>query len=246
MRSFIAILAITTRSQAYIQSLVRSEMLPSYVVILDERSNASKIRPENKENQKLANTEYNFGQACLQIQETIVETLNAVGIPFDIIAEPNINSPKVVELIDTRDERHVIVSVYGGQILKKEILSRGKFFIHVHSGLLPNYRGSTTVYYSILNEGNIGVTSILLDDGIETGRVIYKHSYKFNFDLRLIDHVYDPLIRASHLIETIKILKLKNIFLEQQSESDSQTYYVIHPVLKHVAIKKGLQICGLE
>ena len=94
--------------------------------------------------------------------------------------------------------------------------------------------------------GSIGVTSILLDDGIDTGQVIYKHSYKLNFDLRLIDHVYDPLIRANHLIETIKMLKLKNFALEQQSDSDSQTYYVIHPVLKHVAIKKGMQICGLE
>jgi len=124
MRSFIAILAITKRSQAYIQSLFKSKMLPSYVVILDERSDASKIRPENKEIQKLANTEYNFGQACLHIQEPIVETLNAVGVPFDIIAEPNINSPKVVDLINARDESHVIVSVYGGQILKKEILTR--------------------------------------------------------------------------------------------------------------------------
>ena len=246
MRSFIAILAITTRSQAYIQSLVKSKFLPNYVVILDERSGASKIRPENKEIQKFANTKYNLGQACLHVQETIVETLNAVGIPFDIVAEPNINSAKVAELIDARDERHVIVSVYGGQILKKEILSRGKFFIHVHSGLLPYYRGSTTIYYSVLNEGSVGVTSILLDDGIDTGQVIYKHSYKLNFDLRLTDRVYDPLIRANHLIKTIRMLTLKNIVFEQQTDSDSQTYYVIHPVLKHVAIKKGLQICGLE
>ena len=246
MRSFIAILAITTRSQAYIQSLVKSKFLPGYVIILDERSDASRIRPENKEIQKLANTEYNFGQACLHTKETIVETLNAVGIPFHIIAEPNINSSKVVELIDARDEQHVIVSVYGGQILKKEILGCGKFFIHVHSGWLPNYRGSTTIYYSVLNEGNVGVTSILLDEGIDTGQVIYKHSYKLNFDLRLTDGVYDPLIRANHLVKTIRMLKLKNNVLEQQADSDSQTYYVIHPVLKHVAIKKGLQICGLE
>ena len=245
MRSFIAVFASTTRSQAYIQSLVRSKMLPSYVVILDERSDSLKIRPEHREIKKFSNTEYNFGQASLNIKESIVETLNAVEIPFDVIAEPNINSPKVVELIDARDEQHVIVSVYGGQILKKEILSRGKFFIHVHSGLLPNYRGSTTIYYSILNEGSIGVTSILLDDGIDTGRIIYKHSYKINFDLRLIDHVYDPLIRSNHLIETIKMLQLKDIVLEQQNDPDSQTYYVIHPVLKHVAIKKGLQH-GLE
>ena len=63
MRSFIAVFASTTRSQAYIQSLVRSKMLPSYVVILDERSDLLKIRPEHREIKKLANTEYNFGQA---------------------------------------------------------------------------------------------------------------------------------------------------------------------------------------
>ena len=91
--------------------------------------------------------------------------------------------------------------------------------------------GDVTSHYSCTNEHS---------------EIIYKDSYKLNFDLRLIDHVYDPLIRANHLIETVKMLKLKNIALEQQSDSDSQTYYVIHPVLKHVAIKKGMQICGLE
>ena len=246
MKSFIAVLARTTRSQTYLQSLVKSKVFPSYVVILDERPDAPKIRPENREIQKFTDTQYVFGQACLNIQESLDGTLSAIGIPFDIIAEPNINSPTVVKLIDAREERHVIASVYGGQILKKDILSLGKFFIHAHTGLLPHYRGSTTIYYSLLNEGSIGATSIFLDDGIDTGQVIYKQSYKLNFDPRLIDHVYDSLIRAHHMVNTIKALKSKHIAIEKHVDPDSHTYYVIHPVLKHVAIRKGLRICGLE
>ncbi len=246
MKSFIAVLANTVRSQAYIQSLVKSEITPSYVIILDERPEATKIRPENRDTQKYGNARYDFGQACISFQETLVETLSTAGIPFDIVAEPNINSSLVINLIDARDEQHVVVSVYGGQILKKEILSLGKLFIHVHTGILPHYRGSTTIYYSILNEGSVGATSIFLDNGIDTGQIICKQSYKLDFDSRQIDHIYDGLVRANHIIETIKMLMSREIVMEKQSDPDSQTYYVIHPVLKHFAIKKGLRICGLE
>ena len=68
-----------------------------------------------------------------------------------------------------------------------------------------------------------------------------------DFDGTIVEDAYPKIGKPKPFaIETIKMLKLKNISLEQQSDSDSQTYYVIHPVLKHVAIKKGMQICGLE
>ena len=86
MKSFIAVLAKTVRSQAYIQSLVKSEITPSYVIILDERPEATKIRPENRDTQKYGNARYDFGQASLSFQETLVETLSTAGIPFDIVS----------------------------------------------------------------------------------------------------------------------------------------------------------------
>ena len=76
MKSFIAILAKTTRSQAYIQSFVKSKIIPSFVAVLDELPDSTKIRPENKYVSKVANVYHDFGRAHLQTQETIVETLS--------------------------------------------------------------------------------------------------------------------------------------------------------------------------
>ena len=61
----------------------------------------------------------------------------------------------------------IIYSGYGGVILKEKVLSQGKKFLHVHGGFLPQYKGSTTNYYSILNEGYI---------------TIIKRSENFNFN----------------------------------------------------------------
>ena len=53
-----------------------------------------------------------------------------------------------------------------------------------------------------------------------------------------IDYVYDNQIRASLLTETL-VNYSKNKSFEMvlsQVQTDSTTYYVIHPLLKHIAI----------
>ena len=89
------------------------------------------------------------------------------------------------------------------------------------------------------------MSSIILNEGIDSGKVIHRASYELDFDARLIDYVYDPLLRANHLIDTLKKLQLSNTVAKKQPELDARTFYIIHPVLKHIAIQKGLKKCGL-
>ena len=53
-----------------------------------------------------------------------------------------------------------------------------------------------------------------------------------------IDHLYDNQIRADLLSETLdELLKISlSKMIISQNQQDSTTYYVIHPVLKHLAI----------
>ena len=48
--------------------------------------------------------------------------------------------------------KNFIVSTYPGEIIKDENLLKKKNLFHVHPGKLPEYKGSTTIYYSILNK----------------------------------------------------------------------------------------------
>ena len=47
-------------------------------------------------------------------------------------------------------------------LLKEKILDTGKKFLHIHGGYLPDYKGSTTNYYSLINENTIGASAIFL------------------------------------------------------------------------------------
>ena len=51
-----------------------------------------------------------------------------------------------------------LISVYR-QILRK-ILSLEKYYLHIHGGPLPQYRGSTTKYYSLLKSNTVGASAI--------------------------------------------------------------------------------------
>ena len=113
-----------------------------------------------------------------------------------------------------------------------------KKFLHIHAGKLPHYRGSTTIYYSILEANRVAATAIFLNEGIDTGDIICLKEYKLNFDPKLIDLVFDPLLRADVLVAAIKLLFNKQDFTKKQNISCGEDYFIIHPVLKHLAILK--------
>ncbi|MBQ4120154.1 MAG: methionyl-tRNA formyltransferase [Clostridia bacterium] len=67
-----------------------------------------------------------------------------------------------------------LVVVAYGKILPKEILDIPKLgCVNGHASLLPKYRGSAPIQYAILcGETETGVTTQLMDEGIDTGDVL--------------------------------------------------------------------------
>ena len=70
-----------------------------------------------------------------------------------------------------------VVCAYG-KILNKKVLSIPKFgTINIHPSLLPKYRGPSPVQYSIKNlDVHTGFTFIKMDEGIDTGDILFKSS----------------------------------------------------------------------
>ena len=54
--------------------------------------------------------------------------------------------------------------------------------MHVHSGKLPEYRGSTTLYYSLLEKNKVAASAIMINEGIDTGDIVYFKEFDFNFN----------------------------------------------------------------
>ena len=225
--------ADTVRTRAYLQLLFRKKYALHHYYILTNtpeamEAEASAYQPEE------GFSEY-FSK-----DEPVLYTLHQANASYTLIQTDSINSAPAIEMISKAAETNLIYSGFSGQIIKKEAFDSGKTFIHVHAGILPAYRGSTTVYYSLLQEGTIGATAIFLNEGIDEGSIITKETFPMPEEKVDFDYIFDPHIRASVLLKVIN-LYLENGALESemQKASLSETYYIIHPVLKHLAILKA-------
>lgn len=69
-----------------------------------------------------------------------------------------------------------IVVVAFGQILPKEILQMPAFgCVNVHASLLPKYRGAAPIQWAVINGERVsGVTTMRMDEGLDTGDMILK------------------------------------------------------------------------
>ena len=137
-----------------------------------------------------------------------------------------------------QNEKYIIYAANYGDILEPRYFSIKKSFIHIHPGKLPKYKGSTTYYYEILNEQSISFSAIFQNKKIDNGKVIAFKKFNLNSVVKSeLDHVYDPYLRSKLLIKVIlELKKKKKLASTSQDKSKSNIYYVIHPLLKHIAI----------
>ena len=140
--------------------------------------------------------------------------------------------------ISTLSSEYIIYGGVGGIILKDDILNLGKKILHIHPGRVPEFRGSTTAYYSILKENNISASAIFFDRTIDTGPLICTDEFPIPEERQMIDLIYDPMIRAKLLLKVVRNLATENqiLYKTQKQNANAETYFIIHPVLKHIAI----------
>ena len=83
-----------------------------------------------------------------------------------------------------RHSPEFIIVVAYGKVLPKEILDiPAKGCINVHASLLPKYRGAAPVQWSLINgERTTGVTTMLMDEGLDTGDILLQSSLEISED----------------------------------------------------------------
>ena len=128
-----------------------------------------------------------------------------------------------------------IISTYSGEIVKNSLLLKNKL-LHCHPGELPMFKGSTTIYYSILLKKRICVTIFEMNKSIDKGKIIYKKYFDKPKNLISIEKNFDNKIRTMTLIEYLKkekktkFKKTRDKFLE---------YYIAHPLIRKIVIDKN-------
>lgn len=229
----------SNRTKFYLLQMIKQQLLPSFVIYM---SNSFNVVPEKKSISGGSgfNTEELLAYQGFDLSSSVPDLLKDHNIPYKVVPVCNPNSKEVVEAISELNQSIIIYSGSGGAILRKNILNIGKRFLHIHSGILPQYRGSTTLYYSLINEGTCGATALFLDEEIDTGPVVRKRYFQAPEERTLIDLYYDPFIRSELLIEVLRYYTENGDFpVESQESKDGETYFIIHPVLKHIAIGRS-------
>ncbi len=95
------------------------------------------------------------------------------GIP--VFQPRRVREPECIDEL-RQYQAEIIVVVAFGQILPKEILEMPKHgCVNVHASLLPKYRGAAPIQWAVINGERVtGVTTMRMDQGLDTGDMILK------------------------------------------------------------------------
>ena len=90
----------------------------------------------------------------------------------------------IVEAIASVKPDFIVVAAFG-QLLPPSVLEIAPC-INLHASLLPQYRGASPVQQSLLNGDTVtGVTSMLMEEGLDTGDILLKKEFVIPEEMRL-------------------------------------------------------------
>jgi len=149
---------------------------------------------------------------------------------FDVLQPPNVRDPEFMNALEAFHPDFLVVVAFG-QILPAAILRIPRHgAINVHASLLPKYRGPAPIQWAIIRgEVQTGVTTMLMDTGVDTGDMLLSGSTPIRSDDTSAT-LHDRLARigANLLVETIRGVWEGTLF--PRAQNHTQATYA--PMLK--------------
>lgn len=219
------------RTRAYLAALRSRGLAPAEALLLPGASVPDGLSDESRR--------HGYAQQWFDPDVPAETLLRTAGCRCLRAESRDINHPSVRDAL-ARLESPVILFT-GGGIAAKETLDapRGRF-VHIHPGAVPDYRGSTCFYFSLLDEGLLGASAFYMAERIDTGPVIAVRRFVANAapdDGRplFMDHILDPCLRAAVLAELTGSLLHGPPPSRPQEAGTGETCYVAHPVIRALA-----------
>ncbi len=132
-----------------------------------------------------------------------------------------LRNEETVELIKSFEPDIIVVVAYG-KILPENVLNIPKIAcVNGHASLLPKYRGSAPIQWSIINGEKVtGVTTMLMDSGIDTGDILEQQAVKIG-ENETAEQLFERLsqISADLTVSTLSKLEKGEITPIKQDES---------------------------
>lgn len=205
------ILSNNERSYEYLKLLINKKIYPNVIIHLEYKN-------DNKSKKK------------------IFSVIKKKKLNFKSFKGNSVDHKNVKKFLIKLKEQIIVYSGYSGKIIKSKSLFKNKIFLHSHSGKLPKYKGSTTIYYSLIKEKKIYCTTFIMNSQIDQGIILLVKKYPLIKKYKYLDN-YDNKIRAQNIVDTlINFHKLKK--KAYKAKNNSVPYYIIHPVLRYLVSKQ--------
>lgn len=164
----------------------------------------------------------------------VKECAEKLGIP--VFQPQTLKDPDIIAgLADLKPD--VIVVIAYGKILPKAILDIPRYgCLNVHGSLLPAYRGAAPIQYAIKDgERTSGVTIMMLDEGMDTGKMLKKAEIVLDAK-ETTGTLFDKLaiVGAETLIPVLKDLPAYEAAAQSQDESKATYTAKITKEMTHI------------
>ncbi|WP_233008764.1 hypothetical protein [Rheinheimera faecalis] len=235
MKNFGFILFPGMRSWAYLQVLHKLQLDPALIIVMQNTKRPKLATDIDAEwvTQSFFNPDYH-----------LEHYLSEHKVKVQMINSESINDTELLQQLNKSGIKRWLFS--GGGIIKKHLFEHGHKFLHVHPGQLPQVKGSTCFYYSLLCDQSLAASSFWMTPELDAGEALHISHFKVNLPKErlspgFVDQILDPWIRARCLYNTLKpgIRPTSEQQLPVQAPS-SRPCYVMHPVLRALALRKTI------
>ena len=123
---------------------------------------------------------------------------------IEVIQPISLRDKEIEEKIKSLKPDFIVVAAYG-QLLPKNILDIAPC-INLHASILPQYRGASPIQQGLINADEyLGVTAMLMDEGLDSGDIL-GFRYIKRIEANRLDIAMDKLSKEAAKL-TISILK---------------------------------------
>jgi len=154
----------------------------------------------------------------------------AVNLGYSVIQPSSVRTVEFSNCIEKLAPDFIVVIAFG-HIIPKNILNIPKIAtINIHASLLPKYRGPAPIQWAIINEEKeTGVTTMLMDEGMDTGDILLSSKLEIAPD-DTSKSLHDRLavLGADLLLQTLNTFETGDV--NPTSQDHSQATYA--PMLK--------------
>ncbi len=152
----------------------------------------------------------------LKVNESAVKKY-AVEHNIPVMQPVSLKDPEfIAQLKSLKADIFVVVAFRMLPKVVWEIPKLGTF--NLHAALLPQYRGAAPINWAVINGEKVtGVTTFMIDDGMDTGKIMYRYDCKIGPD-ETVGEVHDKLMSlgAELVVNTVEALEEHNVELRIQ------------------------------